>query len=346
MGSDPLSWLANDALKGLCHSIAVCAANNVPRDMKIVFYALVALALFTGDATAADAVFPVGSSVGLVPPQGMPPATAFWGFQDPINKAQIAIAVFPPNAYRDLVTEYSDDKRLAEQRITLQRRENLTVQGNPALLVMGRQQFPAGPKQAGTFPMRIGVIVANSPTATALVLAQYTDEAAMAYPDDVIRAALTSVVFRPPLTGAEQAAGLRYTVSELSGFRIQTVLAGRILMLTDGPKDVDPNSEQSLIIVTIVEVPAPTDRDAFARRVFLEDGRSSIESARNTVVGVLPAHEILGRKQSLKGVSLRVAEWMIFGPGFTLRLDATTRPEKFDQVFPHFVAIRDGIHLR
>lgn len=308
-----------------------------------MFCAGVALLFFTVAAAAADAVFPTGSAVGVVPPQGMSPATSFAGFQDEICNAAIVVAMFPSNAYPDVVVGFSDDGKLAQQGITVQRRERLTVGGNPALLVVGRQR-------SGTGSIRKWIIIVGSPTGTALVTAQYTDMAAATYPDAVIRAALTSVVFRAPPTLAEQAAALPYTVARLGGFRIVSVISGTALILTDGPNDVDPNhSQSSIVAATIMEVPTPSERDAFARRQFLGMRalqRVALDGAKTTVIGGLPAHEILGKAQSPSGVPLRVVQWTIFGSSATIILVANTRPDQFDRVYPELVAIRDGVRPR
>src|SRR5690242_9404469 len=54
------------------------------------------------DAAAADAVFPAGSRVGLVPPAGMVPSRTFLGFQQPGTNAAIVLTVLPANAYDQL----------------------------------------------------------------------------------------------------------------------------------------------------------------------------------------------------------------------------------------------------
>ena len=49
-------------------------------------------------AQAADAIFPVGSHVGLVPPAGMMVSKSFVGFEDVAKDSAILIAAQPPAA--------------------------------------------------------------------------------------------------------------------------------------------------------------------------------------------------------------------------------------------------------
>jgi hypothetical protein len=111
--------------------------------MRFLLAALIVL-LSIEVVRAADLVFPQGSSVDLVPPQGMSPATSFAGFQDEARGAAITIATFPLVAYTEMIGGFSNDGKLAQQGITAERRENLSASGNPAQLLIGRQQIPAG----------------------------------------------------------------------------------------------------------------------------------------------------------------------------------------------------------
>ena len=48
-------------------------------------------------AAAADAVFPAGSRLGLVPPAGMVPSRTFQGFEEPGTRAAILLTTLPAN---------------------------------------------------------------------------------------------------------------------------------------------------------------------------------------------------------------------------------------------------------
>jgi len=305
-----------------------------------VFLAALMVLLSIDAGQAADAVFPPGSAVGLSPPPGMSPAKSFAGFQDEARGASILMFTFPPVAYPDMASGFSDDGKLAQQGVTAGRRETLTLAGNPALLVSGRQQTAAG-------SFHKWIILVGSPKTVALVTAQYPDAAAAAYSDAAIRAALTSIVFREPPSQAEQTAALPFTTPPLGRFRIVSVLSGNSLLLTDGPADTDPDHRQaSFIAVSVTAKPAPEERDAFARREFLAMRAlqaGGIESAKAVTVEGLPAHEIVGSAQTRSGIALKIVQWILFGPTSTVMVAANARAPQFDQLYPEFVALRDGI---
>ena len=70
---------------------------------------------------------------------------------------------------------------------------------------------------------------------TALVTMQVPEAAQAAYPDAAIRAALMSVSVRPTVPVEEQLSLLPFRVGELAGFKVGGIIAGRAVMLTDGP---------------------------------------------------------------------------------------------------------------
>src|SRR5262245_43477109 len=96
-----------------------------------VFLAALMVLLSIDAGRAADAVFPPGSAVGLSPPPGMSPAKSFAGFQDEARGASILMFTFPPVAYPDMASGFSDDGKLAQQGVTAEQRETLTLVGNP-----------------------------------------------------------------------------------------------------------------------------------------------------------------------------------------------------------------------
>src|SRR5262249_61623236 len=72
---------------------------------------LLILSALIGSARADDPIFPPGSRVGLVPPQGFEVGKAFSGFGDPARNALILITELPASAYAEL------DARLAHEQL-------------------------------------------------------------------------------------------------------------------------------------------------------------------------------------------------------------------------------------
>ncbi len=222
------------------------------------------LALLAGPALVAQApgpVFPPGSSVGLVPPAGMRPASSFAGFQDEAARASILVAELPAEAYAAL-SKVDDAAFQQRQGLKVARRRSLTVAGAPAVLLTGTQP-------AGGVDYRKWVLIAGPPALTALVTMQVpVGASAGAYPDRAVEAALATVTFRPPPVPADALAALPFALGDMAGLRVVRTFAGSNVLLTDGPLDVDKESLQPLLVVTWQRQPEipPELREAFARR--------------------------------------------------------------------------------
>src|SRR5207237_1336194 len=91
-------------------------------------------------AQAADPVFPLGSRIGLVPPPGMVPSTAFQGFEDRERNVALLMSELPPDAFQAMEKAFTVDA-LKEKGVEAERREDvprpqgqgLSVVAHPAL---------------------------------------------------------------------------------------------------------------------------------------------------------------------------------------------------------------------
>ena len=217
---------------GIIKSPASCAAVA----------ALVALALFAAPARAAQstapaaptattpaaAVFATGSRVGLVPPPGMTLSKTFPGFIDPDQHGVILIGTLPAAASADIEKMLSPET-LTKQGITLQKREPLQLNFTKGILIEGTQSAP------DKTLYRKWMLVAPTGEFTALVTVQ-VPERSTAYPDAVVRAALSTVTVRSAVPQAELLSLLPFTVGDLAGFRVINVIPGRALLLIDAPE--------------------------------------------------------------------------------------------------------------
>ena len=77
-------------------------------------------------AAAADAVFPISSRLGLVPPPGLKPATAFPGFEDPEHGVFIRLVALPGIAFAEIEKTMTNDA-LKKQGLTVDKRETLSI---------------------------------------------------------------------------------------------------------------------------------------------------------------------------------------------------------------------------
>ena len=58
---------------------------------------------------AQDAVFPGGSSVGLVPPAGLVASSNFSGFEDPAKGTSIVVTEMPVEAYATIAAKFNPE---------------------------------------------------------------------------------------------------------------------------------------------------------------------------------------------------------------------------------------------
>src|SRR2546427_2711424 len=174
------------------------------------------LALGTPRAQPADAVYPPGSRLGLVPPSGMVLSTNFFGFEDPNTNAGIILASLPVQAYAELERSVSAEV-LRREGVTLERREAMSLSTGKAFLVIGRQEIEKT-------RIRKWILIGASPHLTALVTVQIPETVKNLYSDAAIREMLATLVIRDTIPVEEQLSLLPFKVTDLAGFRVGGIL--------------------------------------------------------------------------------------------------------------------------
>src|SRR3954471_25016964 len=94
-----------------------------------LFRALAVAAMLSVPATAvlaADAIFPVASRIGMVPPEGLKPATGFPGFEDQAANVFVRLIALPGAAYAEIEKTMTNDG-LKKQGMTVDKREQLAL---------------------------------------------------------------------------------------------------------------------------------------------------------------------------------------------------------------------------
>ncbi len=314
-----------------------------------VLAAIVAVTVAAAPACAADAVFPVGSRLGLVPPAGMVASETFDGFADPGKDAAILIAVLPPTAYRQ-IEKTLDADALKKQGVTLQKREPMQFNFGKGFLLTGRQT-------ADKAHYRKWLLVASAGDFTALVTVQVPEQD-KAYPDRAVREALASLSLRTQVPEAEELSLLPFTVGDLAGLHIDGVLRGRVLMLSDRPSTADsgrpaaePDNEARLLIAAVPGGPQePDDRANFARQSFSEIG-----GLRDIQITVSEPLRISGQsgyqtmadaKDARSGVDVRVVQWLRFGGGGYLQMVGIARTDGWTTALARLRTVRDSIDTK
>ncbi len=294
-------------------------------------------------ALAAEAVFPTGSKLGLVPPSGFVPSETFRGFEDRTNKAAILMVEMPPQAYADIEKAMTKDA-LKKQGVTVEKRETISLDAGKALLIVG-EQVSDGAR------LRKWIMVGATPKTTALVTAIVPDGSKSLYPDAAIRASLVSLAVRGEVPIEEQLKLLPFKLEERASLRAFRVEPNTVF-LTDGPKDdLDATSQALLVVSAAVGGPAETpQREIFARNLFAGvPGFRDVRIVGSDVIrlGGQQTHQLFAEaKDSRTGTDVKLVQWLRFGNGAFVRFLGIARAEGWTDALARFRTVRDGLAVR
>jgi hypothetical protein len=295
-------------------------------------------------ALAADAIYPVGSRLGLVPPPGMTAATTFPGFEDRENSAFIRLIALPGPAFGEIEKTMTNDA-LKKQGMTVEKRENFPLPGGKSILVIVRQE-------ANAVRIRKWLLIAPLGELTALVSVELPDATAARYPATAVRKALTTLAARSTVPVEEQLTLVPFRVGELAGMRLVRVVPGVALQFTDGPKDAFDAAEQPHLVISVAPggPQQSGDRDTFARQAmtglppFKDVRMLSSESMR---IGGMAGHEVRAEGRDVQtGAEIEIVQWLRFGTGAYMRILGIAPKQKWTEALTRFRAVRDGLEPR
>src|SRR3954468_15967264 len=139
---------------------------------------LALLSLLAMPAVAADAVFPVASRLGMVPPAGLQPATTFPGFEDNAKSAFIRLVALPPQAFTEIEKTMTNDA-IKKQGMVVEKRETLKLPTGNAILVLVKQDTPSG-------RLRKWLLIAPLDNVTAMVSFEMQATSPPPYSDETV----------------------------------------------------------------------------------------------------------------------------------------------------------------
>jgi hypothetical protein len=304
--------------------------------------ATLAVLLGAVPAQAEDPIFPAGSRIGLVPPPGMVASKNFLGFQDAEKDSAILLATRPAAIFSEIEKSIDTDA-LKKQGITVDKHETIQLGFGPGTLVTGKQI------DAKTY--RKWLLVAQANDLTVLVNAQVPEKEA-AYSDAVIRAAIASVAVRALVPDAEKVSSLPFSIGDLAGFHIQSVLLGHAVSLIDNP-DGQPTDkfEARMVIAAFPGGPSETDdRAQFARVAF--DQIVGIKDVKFTMseplrLGGQSGFQTMAQAKDMRtDADLMVAQWLRFGSGGFMQLIGMSKASEWTTALARMRTIRDSIALK
>jgi hypothetical protein len=304
-------------------------------------------------AHAADAVFPPGSRLGLVPPPGMVISRSFEGFEDVDKNAAILLSTLPAVAY-DQIEKTMVPDQLQKQGILIDRREPITLDAGKGFILIGREMH-------GTAPFDKWLLVVGAADITALVTVQIPDHDPV-YTEKALRDAFATLSVRASVPDAERLSLLPFTVGDFAGFKIDDVLPGRALMLdnpvttaatNDAAKDAQsaapPATPNARFLIAVVpggpnesEDRASFARVAFGQIVGLKEVQ--IQDAEPLRIGNMSGFQILAKAKDVQSdTDVMVVQWLRFGTGGFMQMIGIARAEAWPDVFNRMRTVRDSV---
>lgn len=302
------------------------------------------LVLLVPAAVAAEPVFPPGSRIGLVPPAGMVPSSAFQGFEDRTKGAMLVVTELSAQTYDKVAQDFAPEKMQAGGMEAVAR-ETVPLPGGTGLLVAARQS-------ENGVAMRKWALLARTSDMTVILVATLPEAAQDRYPDAALRSALGSVTVRPKLPPEEMLGILPYRLENLGGFRLLRASPAGTAVLTLGPNDTTLPAEQPYFTIALraAEPPQAAERDRFALRALTAfAGRPDVRVVNSSQVrfGGEQGHEIVAESRDPRtGDEFMLVQWLRFGTSGFVQMFGTARKDQWTAVLPRMRTLRDGFAPR
>lgn len=308
-----------------------------------MFGVLAGVVLAAAPALAADAVFPLNSRVGLVPPPGFTASSKFAGFENTPQSAAILLVELPAEAYADVEKGFTDEA-LKARGMAVEAREPLTLKD-------GRGFFVSGPQESGGAKRHEIVMVATLSGVTTIVSLQMIQDSHASITDAVARAAFATLAVRT-VPEDERLAVLPYKLTNLAGFRLVRSAGDGSAILTEGPEDAVAAVEQPFVVISVAVSNAQTadERNKLALQIFrgapgLKDVK--ITRAEPLRMGNLQGFEIVAdAKDRSSNTDVTAVQWLRFGGNGYIQIFAIARRTAWNDAFPKLRTIRDNIEFR
>jgi len=302
---------------------------------------LAALALFVISAVpalAADAVFPPGARVGLVPLIGLAQAKTFPGFESEDGNVKVLITELPVAAYGEVANVFKANPTGTGG-----------VKPDKIETPAGLAYFTTETGKNGTEAVKRYSMIVPGPSFSGYVAVQVPENATKIYTDEAVRQMFATAALRKEVPVEEQLAQMPFKISDLADFKNVRMLApGASIVLADGDETTGIEAKPYMVIGLIGSTPQQTDdRARFAR-----DAATQIPGLRDFKITSSEPLRISGtqgfetRIDAVSGkakTEVTVVQWIRFGGGTSLRIIASAPRDQWPAAFTRFRAVRDGI---
>jgi hypothetical protein len=303
---------------------------------------LAALALLIAaalPALAADAVFPPGLRLGMVPLIGLNTAKTFPGFESEDGNVKVLITELPPAAYGEVVSAFNSNPAGTNGA----KQDKIET---PA----GLAYFTTESGKAGDTAVKRYSMIVPGAGFSGYVAVQIPENATRIYTDEAVRQMFASTVTRKEVSVDEQLGLMPFKITDLADFKdVRTLAPGSSIILADGDEGSGYESKPFMILGLIGSTPqAADDRARFAQEAALQI--PGMRESRVTMSEPIRINGQQGFETRIDGVSgktktpVTVVQWIRFSAGgASLRIIASAPRDQWPAAFTRFRAVRDGI---
>jgi hypothetical protein len=294
-------------------------------------------------AFAADAVFPPGGRVGMIPLVGLVPAQTFSGFETADHGVKVLVAELPSDAYTEVMNAF----KTGSGGTNGVKPESIDTSAGTAYYTA-----ESGTAKDGSGNVRRYSMILPGPTFSGYIAVQVPENANKIYTDEAVRQMFASAVTRKEVPVEEQLGQMPFKVSDLGDFKnVRTLAPGAAIVLADNDETTGFESAPFMVIGLIGATPAlPEDRDRFAQQAATTI--PGVREARITMsepirIDGMPGYETRVDATSGKDNTLvTVVQWLRFGGANSLRIIGSAPRDQWEKAFPRFRAVRDGLQQR
>jgi hypothetical protein len=287
---------------------------------------------------AADAVFPPGLRLGMVPLIGLTKAKTFPGFESEDRGVKVLITELPPNAYGEVANAFNANPSGTGG-----------VKPDKIDTPAGLAYFTTETGKNGDATVKRYSMIVPGKGFSGYVAVQVPENAAKIYTDDAVRQMFATAATREAVPVDEQLGQMPFKITDLADFKnVRTLSPGASIILADGDEATGFEPKPFMIIGLIGQTPQqPDDRARFAQEAALQ-----IPGLRDGHITMSEPIRITGQagfETRIDGVSgkdkteVTVVQWIRFGGGTSLRIIASAPRGQWSTAFARFRSVRDGI---
>jgi hypothetical protein len=301
--------------------------------------ALALLVVSACQALAADAVYPPGLRLGMVPLVGLNTAKTFPGFESEDGSVKVLVTELPPAAYGEVVAAFNANPAGSNG-----------VKPDKIETPAGLAYFTTESGKAGETPVKRYSMIVPGAGFSGYVAVQVPEKASKIYTDEAVKQMFATAVTRREVSAEEQLGLMPFKITELAGFKdIRTLAPGASIILADGNESAGYESKPFMILGLIGATPqAADDRARFAQEAALQI--PGVRESRVTMSEPIRINGQQGFETRIDGVSgkdktpVTVVQWIRFSSGgASLRIIASAPRDQWSDAFTRFRAVRDGI---